>query len=82
MNMLLFWLQQPAPVRPEIMNSDPPIPAITSIRFACTGVVGLAVAAEISKGGRSVLLLERNGRPGQETSSRNSEGEHYSYSQT
>ena len=36
------------------------------------GVVGLACAARLARGGRSVLLLERHARPGQETSSRNS----------
>ncbi|MCL6477409.1 MAG: NAD(P)/FAD-dependent oxidoreductase [Peptococcaceae bacterium] len=39
------------------------------------GVVGLAVAAELSGrlGGRSVILVERHGKFGRETSSRNSE---------
>lgn len=39
------------------------------------GVIGLAVAAEISaqKPGRSIIMLERNEQFGQETSSRNSE---------
>lgn len=36
------------------------------------GVVGMACAARIARQGRSVLLLERHARPGQETSSRNS----------
>ena len=36
------------------------------------GAVGLACAAELSKSGYSVLLLERNAGVGQETSSRNS----------
>jgi L-2-hydroxyglutarate oxidase LhgO len=36
------------------------------------GVVGLACAAEIALTGRSVCLLERHGRPGQETSTHNS----------
>jgi L-2-hydroxyglutarate oxidase LhgO len=36
------------------------------------GVVGLACAAAIARRGRSVLLVERHSRPGQETSSRNS----------
>jgi L-2-hydroxyglutarate oxidase LhgO len=36
------------------------------------GVVGLACAAELAAAGRSVLVLERHARPGQETSSRNS----------
>ena len=37
------------------------------------GVVGLAVAAEISAVGKGVVILERNPSFGQETSSRNSE---------
>jgi L-2-hydroxyglutarate oxidase LhgO len=37
------------------------------------GAVGLAIAAEISRTRSSVVLLERNPRCGQETSSRNSE---------
>jgi len=37
------------------------------------GVVGLAVAAEISDRRRKILVLERNGSFGEETSSRNSE---------
>ena len=36
------------------------------------GVVGMACAARIARQGRSVLLVERHARPGQETSSRNS----------
>src|SRR5262245_23414471 len=36
------------------------------------GVVGLACAAKLASRGRSVVLIERHGRPGQETSSRNS----------
>jgi len=36
------------------------------------GVVGMACAATIAREGRSVLLVERHARPGQETSSRNS----------
>ncbi len=36
------------------------------------GVVGLACAAAIARRGRSVVVLERHGRPGQETTSRNS----------
>lgn len=36
------------------------------------GVVGLACAAKLASRGRSVVLVERNSRPGQETSSRNS----------
>jgi L-2-hydroxyglutarate oxidase LhgO len=36
------------------------------------GVIGLACAQKLAAGGRSVVLLERHPRPGQETSSRNS----------
>jgi L-2-hydroxyglutarate oxidase LhgO len=36
------------------------------------GVIGLACAARVAASGRSVVLLERYARPGQETSSRNS----------
>lgn len=36
------------------------------------GAVGLACAAELAKAGRSVVVLERHARPGQDTSSRNS----------
>ncbi len=36
------------------------------------GVVGLACAAKLASRGRSVILVERHARPGQETSSRNS----------
>jgi len=36
------------------------------------GLVGLACAARLARAGRSVVLLERHSRPGQETSSRNS----------
>jgi L-2-hydroxyglutarate oxidase LhgO len=36
------------------------------------GVVGLACAAKLASRGRSVVLVERHARPGQETSSRNS----------
>jgi L-2-hydroxyglutarate oxidase LhgO len=37
------------------------------------GVIGLAVARRLARGGREVLVLERNGAIGSETSSRNSE---------
>jgi L-2-hydroxyglutarate oxidase LhgO len=37
------------------------------------GVVGLAVAARLAKDSRDLVVLERNARHGQETSSRNSE---------
>jgi L-2-hydroxyglutarate oxidase LhgO len=36
------------------------------------GVIGLSTAAALADGRRSVVVLERNARPGQETSSRNS----------
>jgi L-2-hydroxyglutarate oxidase LhgO len=36
------------------------------------GAVGLACAAKLAAAGRSVVLMERHSRPGQETSSRNS----------
>ncbi|HTV21574.1 MAG TPA: FAD-dependent oxidoreductase, partial [Polyangiaceae bacterium] len=36
------------------------------------GIIGLACAAKLARAGRSVVLLERYARPGQETSSRNS----------
>lgn len=36
------------------------------------GVVGLACAAHLAKAGRSVLIVDRHSKPGQETSSRNS----------
>jgi L-2-hydroxyglutarate oxidase LhgO len=36
------------------------------------GVIGLSCARELGRRGRSVLLLERNARYGEETSSRNS----------
>lgn len=37
------------------------------------GVIGLACGAELARGGRRVLVIERNDAPGRETSSRNSE---------
>jgi L-2-hydroxyglutarate oxidase LhgO len=40
------------------------------------GVVGLACAAGLARAGRSVLVLERNGRIAEETTSRNSEVVH------
>jgi len=43
------------------------------ITIVGAGVVGLAIAAELSQTGQSVLLLEKNKKFGQETSSRNSE---------
>lgn len=36
------------------------------------GVVGLAIGRKLAQEGRSVLVLERHGHPGEETSSRNS----------
>ncbi len=43
------------------------------IVIAGAGVVGLAIAMELSRSGYSVLVIERNPSFGQETSSRNSE---------
>jgi len=40
------------------------------------GVIGLAIASEVTKGGREVYLLEKNETFGQEQSSRNSEVVH------
>ena len=37
------------------------------------GVVGLAIGRELARAGREVIILERNARIGEETSSRNSE---------
>jgi len=45
----------------------------TDIIIIGCGVIGLAIAAEVTQPGRSVLILERNGSFGEETSSRNSE---------
>lgn len=47
--------------------------ADTSVTIIGAGVVGLAVAAELSKECSPLYVLERNTRYGQETSSRNSE---------
>jgi L-2-hydroxyglutarate oxidase LhgO len=47
------------------------VPISCSLLFA--GVIGLSVGAALSKSGRSVWLVERHGRAGEETSSRNSE---------
>lgn len=43
------------------------------ITIAGAGVIGLAAAARLARPGRTVVLLEKNARHGQETSSRNSE---------
>lgn len=43
-----------------------------NIAIIGAGVVGLAVAAELSKGNETVYVFEKNGRFGQETSSHNS----------
>ena len=40
------------------------------------GVIGLACAAALARAGRSVVILERNARVGEETTSRNSEVVH------
>lgn len=45
----------------------------TNISIIGAGVIGLAVAAELSKCNDAVFVLEKNLKPGQETSSRNSE---------
>jgi 2-hydroxyglutarate dehydrogenase len=47
--------------------------ADTGITIIGGGAVGLAIAAEVSRTRNSVILLERNQKCGQETSSRNSE---------
>ena len=47
--------------------------ADTGIAVVGAGVVGLAVAARLAPRHPDLVLLERNPRPGQETSSRNSE---------
>jgi len=44
-----------------------------SVTIVGAGVVGLAIAAEVSRKYSPVFVLERHGRYGQETSSRNSE---------
>ena len=48
----------------------------TDVLVIGAGVVGLACAAELGSRGRSVIVVERNHAPGQETSSRNSEVVH------
>lgn len=45
----------------------------TNITIIGAGVIGLAIAAELSKTNQNVFVLEKNERFGQETSSRNSE---------
>jgi L-2-hydroxyglutarate oxidase LhgO len=47
-----------------------------SITIIGAGVIGLAVAAELSKGCENILVLEKENSFGQETSSRNSEVVH------
>ncbi len=49
------------------MNQDPEVAVIGA------GVVGLACGAALARHGRRVVLLERHGSPGQETSTRNSQ---------
>lgn len=46
---------------------------ITDTLVIGAGVIGLAIARELSADGREVLVLERHTHPGMETSSRNSE---------
>ncbi len=50
--------------------------ADTSLTIVGAGVVGLAIAARLAARHRGLVLLERNPRHGQETSSRNSEVVH------
>ena len=45
----------------------------TSFTIVGAGVIGLAVAAELSKNNEAIFVLEKNLKLGQETSSRNSE---------
>jgi L-2-hydroxyglutarate oxidase LhgO len=45
----------------------------TSITIIGAGVVGLAIAAELSKAQENIFVLEKHSKFGQETSSRNSE---------
>ena len=45
----------------------------TDILIIGAGVVGLAVAEELSRSSKSVIVVEKNESFGQETSSRNSE---------
>ncbi len=45
----------------------------TEITIIGAGAVGLAIASEISPDKKNIFLLEKNEKPGQETSSRNSE---------
>ena len=44
-----------------------------SITIIGAGVVGLAIASQVAKGGEEVYILEKNETFGQEQSSRNSE---------
>jgi L-2-hydroxyglutarate oxidase LhgO len=48
----------------------------TDVAIVGAGVVGLACAAFLARAGRSVIVVERNERPGGETTSRNSEVVH------
>ncbi len=45
----------------------------TNFTIVGAGVIGLALAAELSKSNDAIFVLEKNLKPGQETSSRNSE---------
>ena len=49
------------------------LPLEADMAIIGAGVVGLALAAEVAREGRRVLVLERNRRFGEETSSRNSQ---------
>ena len=49
------------------------MPETIDVTIIGAGIVGLAIAAELSGNGREVYLLEKNRRFGQEQSSRTSE---------
>ena len=49
------------------------MPTEADVVIVGAGVIGLATAAALARGGRSVIVVERNSAVAQETSSRNSE---------
>jgi L-2-hydroxyglutarate oxidase LhgO len=49
------------------------VPTEADVVVVGAGVIGLATAAALARGGRSVIVVERNSAVAQETSSRNSE---------
>ena len=53
------------------MNAAPDM--MFDVLIIGAGVVGLALARQLARRDRKLVVLERNGRFGQETSSRNSE---------